>query len=216
MIDHIKGLDEFLSEHPRMRLMPMSSDASITLVGTLELNHKCGDYPTVSEDLTMEIVIPHNLRTSPPVVRELSTKLPRDRDFHVYDNGELCLATPFRLDIWCRKNASIGSFVNEFVLPHLYAVMLKIRYQIDFVFGEFSHGDDGVYEDFYGLFDVSTEISVRQCLKAASLNRRVANKQSCPCGDNHRLGVCSLRLKINAARYLAPRCCYAQALMKLA
>ena len=67
------------------------------------------------------------------------------------------------------------------------------------VFGELSHGNMGLLEDYLELYE-KEQIEVVRSL--VNKKKRVANKILCPCGCHQRLGKCKLHYKINALREL--------------
>ena len=106
----------------------------------------------------------------------------------------------------------VNGFLEYCLVPFLYAISLKRQYDIDFIFGELAHGDDGLVDEYSKVFNVDSEKKVKKVLKMLSLRKRVANKKSCPCECGNRLGKCTLRFRVNEYRKLAHRSWYSSLL----
>ncbi len=109
-----------------------------------------------------------------------------------------------------RKKPTLEGFVAYCLVPFLYAISLKIKYDIEYVFGELTYGNEGIINDYSSIFGVKNKDEVQNILEMLCLKKRIANKKPCPCKCGNRLGKCLLRLKINAYRNLAPRSWYAK------
>jgi hypothetical protein len=57
-------------------------------------------------------------------------------------------------------------------------------------FGELSHGAPGLEDDVRRTFSLPPGTDAEAFLRLASLKRRHANKQQCPCRSGHRVGRC--------------------------
>jgi hypothetical protein len=188
-----------------MRLEPLGSDASLVVSGKIQLNHKYQNYPTIACWMNLRLTIPSEYPRVPPVLEEIGGVIPKNGDFHVNPDGTICLGSPFRLHIALAKDSCINKFYQIFFIPYAYAALLKLQHNIDFIFGELSHGSKGELEDFSDIFCVEDKESVVACLKALSQKKRIANKCTCPCGCGKRLGACKIHYTINQYRNLVPR-----------
>ena len=202
-------LYKFLEGQPYMSIKPSKTDGLI-LEGDFSFSTRYKEYPNIDETYKIRIEILDNFPFDIPTVQELKEKIPRDGNHHVNPDKTLCLGSPIKLLYLLHKKPTMEGFVEYCLIPFLYAVSLKIKHDIDYVFGELSHGDEGIINDYSSMFDVKGKDEVQNILEMLCLNKRVANKKPCPCKCGNRLGKCFLRFKINAYRKLAPRSWYAK------
>jgi hypothetical protein len=123
----------------------------------------------------------------------------RNRDIIHYTDS-LCLGSRIRILHEINKNPTISGFMENCVVPFLYAIASG-----DFIFGELAHGYEGIIDDYQDMFSVSTIKQVLDILLCISKKKRIANKDPCPCGCGYRLGKCKLRYTINKVRRLSSR-----------
>lgn len=193
------GVKAFLRSHPKMALRPTKS-ATLVFEGAFEFAIVDEKDKLVEDEYELRIEVPADFPKNLPVVYELGGKIPPTPDNHVNPDGSLCLGSPLRLRMFASNDQSLIGFSSNCILPFLYAKSVG-----SFVFGELPHGLAGLVEDYADMLGVRTKEQVLQCLKLASLRRRVANKRRCPCGCGKRLGACTLRERINGLRTFAPR-----------
>ena len=198
------GIADFLYDNPGM-ILKIFSEKQIVFEGTYYL---CAHHPTggnIDSDFRLRIEIPATFPNMIPIVREVSNKIPRDRKHHVNIDSSnftdsLCLGSRIRILQKISENPTISGFVNKCVVPFLYAVVSG-----DFLFGELEHYDEGIFDDYKELFNVSSDEQVLSILLCISKKKRIANKQLCPCGCGYKLGKCDLHNKINLIRRLSSR-----------
>lgn len=196
----IYGLEDFLKTYSAMSLRPRTDSDSVWLRGSVRINHQFEKYPAINKKVHLEIEIPKDFPSTPPIFKELDNFFPVSADYHVNPDQTLCLSSPFQLKMFLVSTPDFNEFFKNFFIPFAYAVCLKIQHNIDMVFGELSHGDDGEIEDFEEAFGVDGRFQVLGCLHALSIRKRVANKKKCLCGCGLRLGRCKLHLRLNNYR----------------
>jgi len=204
-------LNEFMKDNPFMSIKPSNIDG-LVIEGKFSFTTQYKGYPKIDTTYKLKITILNNFPFEIPEVVEIEAKIPRDGMHHVNPAPEnsLCLGSSIKLLELLRKEPTLNGFVKFCLVPFLYAVSLKIEHEIDFIFGELAHGVNGIINDYIQIFGVTSEDEVKNVLYMLTLNKRVANKRPCPCKCGQRLGKCSLRLKINEYRKLAPRSWYAK------
>lgn len=195
-------IDEFLERHPRIRARPTDSSGLI-FEGTHELN---AIYP--GGNLILETINLRILAERPQAnyihVWETGGVIPRSPDYHVNDNGTLCLGSPLKLISLCEENHSLNHFFEMCVEPFLYRILHKLKF--DYCpGGELEHGSKGVVYDYCELLGLREAQDVVQALNLLSLRKRLANKERCPCGCNLRLGKCNYNDRLKHFRKLASR-----------
>lgn len=202
---NVDGIKEFLASNPLMRLNPINQDGSLVVNGRVRMNHVHQGYPVIGCWVTLRVTIPSGYPKQLPVFEETGGLIPRDGDYHVNPDGTICLGSNFRLHMALSIDSCINRFYQLFFVPYAYAALLKLQHNVNFIFGELSHGVKGELEDFCELFNVANSDSVFACLKALSQKKRIANKHVCPCGCGNRLGACKFNCVINQYRNIVPR-----------
>jgi hypothetical protein len=199
------GFDIFINENPMMRQLPVKADGSVIIEGKVYLHLSYGSHPTVNQTVKLRISIPQLYPRVPLVFEEIGGFIPKDGDHHVNPDGTLCLGSPFKVMKALSINSDINDFYNQFFIPYIYAVILKINDGIEFVFGELSHGDIGELEDLASVFNLDGTHKVLACLDALSMKKRIANKKLCPCGCGVRLRLCKMHITLNEHRGVLSR-----------
>ena len=204
----VGGLEKFLDENPLMRLEPIGLTDNLVISGKVLLNLKDNGYPQIKEELKLQIEIPRSYPSQAPLFKEVGGCIPQSDEYHINNDGSMCLGSPFKIDVSLAENSCLSDFFNKFFIPYIYALLLKLKHKIDFIYGELSHGVAGEVEDFMELFGVRRKQEVLDCLSALGLKKRISNKHKCPCGCGERLGVCKLHLTLNSYRNRLPRSKY--------
>ncbi len=140
-----------------------------------------------------------------PAVFELDGRIPRKVDEHVNPDGDFCLGSPLATRLKLGRLPSLSHFVDQCVVPFLYAASWRRKGGVGWPFNELPHYSPGLLEDYQRPLHVSTPASTRLALTALCVRRRVANKLLCPCGCQRRLGNCSYRWHLASLRLLATR-----------
>lgn len=183
-----------------MSLVPTRLQGEVILKGVIPfcITHQ-GQYE-IKDSFRLKITIPKEFPRALPIFEELDNKIPKTPDFHVNKDGTLCLGSPLRLYTFLSQQPDIVSYIDQILLPYLYAVSRKLASGEHFVFGELAHGNLGEITDYCDLFGIHNENCVLGILYALSIKRRIANKRLCPCGCGKKLGQCKIHLHLNKFR----------------
>jgi hypothetical protein len=209
-----QGVVDFLRDYPGMTIAPSIEDHFI-LKGIFKFKAAVKGLPEIEDSYNLVIRIPSKFPFHLPIVEEVDEKIPRDRNHHINPDDTLCLGSPLRLFKKLSRNPTINVFAEECLVPYLYAVSYKLRNGGDFIFGELAHGQTGVIHDYTQLFGLETREQVLSAIRLLGIDRRLANKQACPCKCGKRLGVCSFRKVINQFRQIAPSSYYREQLQNI-
>lgn len=199
----VKDLEQFLLDYPGMSTAPHLG-SGLVLHGTFKFKASYDGGEEIEDAFKLVITVTGRYPQDLPKVEEVDEKIPRDGNFHVNPDGTLCLGSPLSLLKKIYTNKSLVSFTENCLVPYLYAVSIKLRSGGKFVFGELSHGDAGILEDYSVIFGLSEKEQVKKALQLLGLRKRIANKHQCPCGCGRRLGVCDFHYKVNKFRKMAP------------
>lgn len=146
----------------------------------------------VLESFNLEISFPKKYPYQQlPSVKELSHKIPRNPDRHIYDNGTLCLTTPIREFLICKKGITLIQFFEEILRPYLATQMaISMGWLKEFPQGEYSHGFEGIYESYSEFFKIEDADKIIEGLKMV-FTKNQRNKP-CFCGSEKKLKKCHI------------------------
>ncbi len=195
---------EFLKDYPGMSLVPQR-DGSFVLEGKFSFLAVAPNGLSITDTYRIEIRVPEEFPRAIPKVIELAQKIPRDGKHHVNYDGTLCMGSALRILQKINEKPTLVGFAEKCLVPYLFGASYKMLFGKDFPFGELSHGDQGILDDYMDLFGLKTKEQVKKALKLLELNEHEANKHICPCNCGMRLGQCDFRHKINRYRNLASR-----------
>ena len=156
-----------------------------------------GDFDIINDN-TGAIIETYGLKIELPVsftklilprVTEITNKIPRHPDRHVYENGIFCLGTPLSEYLICREGISFRKFLEEILRPFL-ATQLAItrKWLTTFPQGEYGHGADGIYESYCDFFETKNRNRIITGIKIA-MGKNQSNK-SCFCDSGKKLKNC--------------------------
>ncbi len=202
----IDNINAFLAEYPIMSLHPFFKGEPYQITGTFLFTAETKTYGKVSDSYELEIFIPIDYPKSLPKVFSMDNKIERKDENHVNPGDKsFCLASDLRLREFLFYNDKLNDYFKEFLVPFLYSHSIKRQSGGSLIFGELSHGIQGLIEDYKRMFSLEKEEEVRQFLKILCLKKRIANKIQCPFGCNKVLSKCSHKKIIDKYRKIAPR-----------
>ena len=188
-------LQDVLLKYPDLRFAP-ATRGWVKLAGNLAFSAAVSDKERIDDEYLVEVSVPDNFPTRVPSVQETGGRIPSS--FHKLDNGALCLGSPARLRLILLESPSLLHFVERCVVPYLYGYSYFEKHGA-LPFGELKHGAAGIRQDFANIFGIDQEDVVDGLVRLASMGKRHANKQPCPCGSRRRLGRCHHR-RVNSLR----------------
>lgn len=200
----IPGLDEFLNDQPFISIRP-SSGSPLLLEGDFRFCAEHEGHPRISDTYHLQISIPKEFPRQVPKVTEIGGKIPRINDFHVNDDGTLCLGSRIRLMARLQAEPTVRGYSKNCIVPYLYAMSLKLTHDQDFIFGELRHGVRGELDDYKELLGLKRNDQVVPALLCLLKKKRLANKMSCPCGCRRRLGKCKFNVTVRRFRNVLPK-----------
>lgn len=193
------GLDELLTKFEGLRVIP-TRDNTLRIGGELGFRVTGPEGDTMEDRYSIELRIPLGFpmvtRKEAPTAHETGGRIPRT--YHKLEDGSLCLGAPTALRLGLGRTATIGDFVEWFVIPYLYGYSRHEK-GMPLPYGELEHGTDGLWQYLTFLFGVDDRGRALEFARLASLKKRVANKERCPCGTGRRLGRCH-RVLVNQLR----------------
>ena len=195
-------LGGFLRTYQRMAILP-SRDIFLLLEGKYDF--AANPYDPIVDFYDLQIIVTDNFPNEVPAVYETAGRIPRKADYHINDDGTLCLGSRLRVLWILSKFPTLMGFAEKCLTPYLYAISYKFKYGGSLPFGELAHGTPGELSDYADLFGLENEKQVRMVIQYLGMKKRRANKLPCPCGCGHRLGKCRFNWRIRQFRQLAER-----------
>lgn len=126
-----------------------------------------------------------------PIVKEVSHKIPRIPDRHVYPDGTLCITTPIKEFLICKAGITFIQFLEDILRPFLATQMaISMGWLDSFPQGEYGHGFEGIYESYSEFFSLKESDKIVAGLQMV-LNKNQRNKL-CFCRSGKKLKKCHI------------------------
>lgn len=185
---------ELLARYDGLRLLP-SIGMTTRIAGSLTFRAEGRTTPSIEDSYEVRIEVPHEFPERMALAWETGGRIPAT--YHKLDNAALCLGSRVRLRLQTAGSHSVLRFIERCVIPYLYGYSHFLKTG-KMPFGELDHGELGSLQDLASLLCMEMGPAIPYCV-LATMKRRRANKQPCPCGSGHRLGRCHNR-KVNMLR----------------
>jgi hypothetical protein len=186
---------ELLTRYPELRLVP-SGSMDLRVEGRLRYCANGKKTEVIEDSYDVRIETPETFPEGMALSWETGGRIPPD--YHKLTNGALCLGSRVALRLQMGGSPSLLRFVERCLIPYLYGYWYWVKHGAP-PFGELAHGELGSLQDLAGLLGVDDLALAARYGRLAATKRRLANKQSCPCGSGRRLGRCHNR-RVNALR----------------
>lgn len=163
------------------------------LKGQLNINHTfCDEHIIAAYDI--EIHVPEDYFKKLPRIKNIDKKVPLSFG-HIYQTGELCLATDADQLVFFAEGNDLNDWVNSYVIPYFFAVEYYKKYKI-YPFGERKHGVEGILEYYFEAFNVNEDSQVVRMLDYI-ISNRYRGHAACPCGSGKKLRDCHKEIILN-------------------
>ena len=207
------GLHGFLDAYPEMRVRPSPSSA-LRLEGEFGFRADYRARLIIEDAYRLQVNVSRHFPKDLPKVLELDERIPRQADYHVSDDGTLCLGSPLRLYLIAFKHPHLIEFAKRSLVPYLYANSYREQ-KGTYPFGELAHGVGGELDDYAQFLGLEGPGQATEAIALMAMKRRLANKRPCPCGCGMRLGVCRFNETIRRLRSQLGRTVFKQLYNKL-
>lgn len=179
-------LDEAIAKYPLLKRVIL--DGKEILKGSLEVRDKDGKH---WEDYEIEIHATENFPNLFPWLFEVSDKIPKIADWHIYeDTFSCCLKILPEEILRCKQGITVTEYITEEVLPYLFNQTHR-RTEGYYVNGEYAHGSMGIYQYYSSILrtggNIRLTISLMQYIAA---NYRPYRTNLCFCGNGKKFRHC--------------------------
>ena len=185
---------ELLTRYNGLRLLPATT-MTTRIAGPLTFRAQGRNCQAIEDSYEVRIEVPHGFPERMALAWETGGRIPAK--YHKLDNAALCLGSRVRLHLQTAGSPSVLRFVERCLIPYLYGYSHYFKTG-KMPFGELAHGELGSLQDLASLLGMEVGPAIPYCV-LATMKRRRANKQPCPCGSGRRLGRCHNR-RVNMLR----------------
>ncbi|OHD27788.1 MAG: hypothetical protein A2Y38_10920 [Spirochaetes bacterium GWB1_59_5] len=201
-----EDIEVLLDGQRGMSLVP-SCDKGFLLAGDYCFHAKPEGGELVSDQFAIGILVPDTFPSQLPTVWEVGSRIPRKSNWHINIKTDcsICLGGELSLRLVAREYPSLTGYLENTLVPYLYAVCLRERHGGPFIFSELSHGGEGLIEEVRDLLVLPSDRAAVAVIRLLSMKKRGANKMPCPCGCGERFGICQLHGKLYNFRSLETR-----------
>jgi hypothetical protein len=182
--------------YPELNL-DLHSNGSWIVNGILKIN-ATDEGINFRDEFLIEMIIPEGYPDEPPVVKEIGNRILPGKN-HKNLDGTLCLSTSLKICKIFSGAPTLLNFVKQLVVPFFFGFIHSEKLG-SMPFGEFSHGGQGLLEDYLDYFEVDSNCAVLNlliCLADGQYNL----DSRCPCGSDRKLRKCHAK-KLNEAKKL--------------
>jgi hypothetical protein len=184
------GLPELLERYPDLRIVPCPDD-TLVLGGDLHFRAFGPTKEDLADTYHMELRVPLEFPRSNPTARECDGRIPPT--FHKLEGDLLCLGAAIEIRMKLTLSPTLLTFVERLVIPYLFGYSYYEKHGT-MPFGELSHGRHGILECLAEMFRSPSVERADEFVRLASMKKREANKESCPCRSGQRVGRCHNRI----------------------
>src|SRR5204863_3040780 len=143
------------------------------------------------EDFEIEIHCTDNFPNEFPRLFEISGKIPRIADWHVYeDTGSCCTKIPPEEMLRCQKGITVAEYMKEEVLPYFFNQTHR-RVEGYYINGEYSHGMKGLFEYYSMELKTGNDYKLTlELIKFIALQDKPHRTSFCFCGQRKKFRHC--------------------------
>jgi len=182
--------DELEKAFPTSKLkLKKDEDGRWLVTGDIHFKASFKEESEIEDTYSVQLSLPSDYPQSPPKALEIGERIPRDIDHHIFPaTGELCLGAPLEVRRRFLNLPSLLHFVNDLLVPFLYAFSYQERFG-ERPWGELSHGGRGVLEYYQEAFHTDNLKVVLRLLKTLA-DDSYRGHHPCPCASGDILRRC--------------------------
>jgi hypothetical protein len=173
-----------LSRHPGLRLRKLK-DIPVEIFGEYEVLDDAGNLLGAFE---IKVNIPAGYPHAFPSMMETSTKIKREIDRHINEEGLICEELPQLEMIIASRGITMEQYFEQYVHKY-FCWQLLYEEEGPVNLQEWPHHEQGpitFYKTFLGLNDMER---VKQCLQKIAFDKAGRN-EDCPCGSGKKIKHC--------------------------
>jgi len=179
---------QMLGVHSRFPdlLLEKRAEGAFVVTGALSFRME-HEQREILDSYEVEIRVPPSYPQSPPAVKEVGGRIPKD--FHTHaDDETLCLGAPLAVSMAFAQHPTLLGYIERQVVPFLFGYSYKAKYGA-MPFGELPHGTPGILQYYRELFGVDQNMKTLGLLKILA-DGNYRGHMPCPCGKGPKLRNC--------------------------
>jgi hypothetical protein len=186
MRNFIKDIDDALQSYSTLKRV--EEDGFIRVKGEIPLIHpEKGEF----DRYEVSIRFTQNYPKCFPKVIETSNKIPREADRHINQDNTLCLAVEPEENSIVKNGISFKFFLDNVLVPHLASETYREIKDI-YPDGEYSHGNDGIWEFYESILNKKDRKSIIIELDQIVKSNWPERNNQCICGSGVKFKKCHL------------------------
>jgi len=182
----IKQFDQVIKRYPDFKVVEKNDEKF--LQGELRI---VDENEVFWESYLLEIKTHPDFPYRFPKVYELSNKIPKIADWHIYDDDHSCCIDVLPSEIIkCKYGLSLVEFIEKELIPYFFNQTHR-RVEGYYVGGEYSHGPLGIYEFYANRLITGDDVRKTLSLLAYIVsNPRPNRSNKCFCGSGELFRHC--------------------------
>lgn len=177
-----KDLNDFLNTYFNFSInTDKTNDNYIVLDGVIDVVDTNDDF---WNNYNIRVIVPKSgYPHIIPIVYETSSKIKRDKDFHISEKGECCLDIHHKLILEKRRGISLVSFYKKYIYPFFSNHQYKIKIN-SYAGEEYKHDADGIVQFYKEEFNLTDYEIIIKCIEASLGILKTERNKQCPiCGS---------------------------------
>jgi hypothetical protein len=182
----INQFNELSIEFPKLVLVKNTKEIPI-IKGVIDIiDHLGKHWETYEIEIHCTDVYPYRF----PIVYEVSGKIPKIADWHIYEDSHSCCIKilPEELLI-CNKGITLLDFVKFQILPYLFNQTHR-RVEGYYVNNGYSHGISGIFEFYSQHLNTTNVFQIIKILSYIYKGEEPDRVKMCFCGSNKKYRKC--------------------------
>lgn len=135
------------------------------------------------------IVLPEGYPYCVPLVFEISNIIPRDKDWHISNEGVCCIDIEHNLIVMSRKGINIKDFIEKKIYPYFANQLYKLQ-ENKYAGEEYSHETDGIIQYYIENLKIPSLINSIVFLEMIIKNCDLTRNRLCPCNSGKKIKQC--------------------------
>ncbi|MEL1248384.1 SEC-C domain-containing protein [Flavobacterium helocola] len=135
------------------------------------------------------IVVPEGYPFCVPMVFEISQILPRDKDWHISDEGICCIDIEHNLIVMSRKGIQMNDFIEKKIYPYFANQLYKLE-KHKYAGEEYGHETEGIIQYYNENLKIQSLDSIIVFIEIIIKNNDLTRNRLCPCNSGKKIKKC--------------------------
>lgn len=135
------------------------------------------------------IVVPEGYPFCVPIVIEISQILPRDKDWHISDEGICCIDIEHNLIVMSKKGIQMKDFIEKKLYPYFANQLYKLE-KHKYAGEEYRHETEGIIQYYNENLKIQSLDSIIDFIEIIIKNNDLTRNRLCPCNSGKKIKKC--------------------------